>query len=277
MAYNVLIVDDSKTTRTIIAKALRHGGVPLGEVHEAADGFAALELLESTWVDIVFADLNMPNMSGVELVERMAAERLLASVPVVIVSTEGRQDRIDALTARGIAAYVRKPFSPEQLAQTAESLLSDEVPVVSPAVLEEAFFQAVEGFAMLVAEPLVATPPAPATSVIARMGFNGPGGSGEVCIAMSEAGSVLIAETAMGESDASAGRDALRELLNVVCGHMVDTVCGGPFVLTTPQTQVVDGPSAWDELAAWQPCLAFDLEGVHTLVAVSVAARKRAS
>jgi two-component system chemotaxis response regulator CheY len=61
----------------------------------------------------VFADLNMPGMGGAELVDKMAGDDLLVSIPVVIVSADQNQQTIDQLKSRGIRAYLKKPFRPE--------------------------------------------------------------------------------------------------------------------------------------------------------------------
>lgn len=273
MAFNVLIVDDSHTTRAIIAKALRHGGVPLGEVFEAADGTEALALLEDSWVDIVFADLNMPNMSGVELVERMAAVDLLSSIPVVIVSTEGRQDRIDALMQRGIATYVRKPFSPEELAHAALGLLEGPIASIRADDLTDAFFQAIEGFAMLVAEPLDEIPPPPEQAVIARMAFRGPGGLGQVVVAVPEGACARVAEAAMGEEHVADGCDALMELLNVTCGRLVDSIEGAPYTLEGPSSANEKGDSAWREVQGLDVSLGFDVEGMPLVLGAAISGR----
>jgi two-component system, chemotaxis family, chemotaxis protein CheY len=66
-------------------------------------------------VDIVFTDINMPQMSGLELVEQMSKDGLMQNVPVVIVSTERSKARIDELRRQGIKAYIKKPFKPEDL------------------------------------------------------------------------------------------------------------------------------------------------------------------
>ncbi len=55
----------------------------------------------------------MPVMDGVEMVTRLREDGLLKTIPVIIVSTEGSQTRIEALKAMGITAYVRKPFTTE--------------------------------------------------------------------------------------------------------------------------------------------------------------------
>ncbi|HPN64678.1 MAG TPA: response regulator [Candidatus Goldiibacteriota bacterium] len=124
MAYNFLIVDDSITTRTIIKKILQLSSIEIGELHEAADGEEALEVLQNKWIDLVFADINMPRMNGVEMVQRMREDGMLKSIPVVIVSSEGSETRIEEMMAKGIKAYLRKPFTPENIKELAESILN---------------------------------------------------------------------------------------------------------------------------------------------------------
>jgi two-component system chemotaxis response regulator CheY len=125
MAYNILIVDDSATVRAVLSRIVRLCGLDLGVLHEAANGKEALEVLEEHWVDLVLADINMPVMNGLELVERMQADGLLETIPVVIVSTEGSQTRVKDLRARGVRGYVRKPFTPEHLRLVVERILRE--------------------------------------------------------------------------------------------------------------------------------------------------------
>ena len=113
MALNILVVDDSDTVRAIIGKTLRLAEIPISEFHEAANGQEALDILKEHWVDLVFSDINMPVMNGVEMIERMSEDDLLRSVPVVMVSTEGSATRIEQLMSKGVRAYIRKPFTPE--------------------------------------------------------------------------------------------------------------------------------------------------------------------
>ena len=115
MAFNILIVDDSRTIRSVIKKTLQIAEVPCGELYEAENGQEALEVMQAHWVDLVFADINMPVMNGVEMIEQMAAHDMLRDMPVIIVSTEGSKTRIDDLFAKGVKAYLRKPITPEQL------------------------------------------------------------------------------------------------------------------------------------------------------------------
>ena len=126
MAYNILLVDDSATMRGIISKTLRIAGIPVGELWEAQNGQEALEILKNKWIDLVFADINMPVMNGMEMIERMEADGLLSTIPVIVVSTEGSSTRIAQLSSKGIRAYLRKPFTPEALKKVVCEVLEDK-------------------------------------------------------------------------------------------------------------------------------------------------------
>ncbi len=121
MSVRILAVDDSAIVRAMVRKAIGMSGLDVGAFHEAGNGREALELLATTPVDVVFADINMPEMSGLELVERMAADAALAAVPVVVVSSERNEARIEELRARGVR-YLKKPFRPEDFREVVLAL-----------------------------------------------------------------------------------------------------------------------------------------------------------
>ncbi len=123
MGYNVLIVDDSPIIRKMVAKTLKISDLDINEYHFAENGRQALMLLDDNWIDIVFADINMPEMNGMEMVEKMVEKELLSTIPVVIISTERSRERIQALKAMGISAYLHKPFVPEDFARVVRGLL----------------------------------------------------------------------------------------------------------------------------------------------------------
>ena len=126
MGYNVLIVDDSLIIRKMIAKTLRISDLDISEFFYAENGRQALEQLKENRVDIVFADLNMPEMNGIEMIEEMRKENLLSTIPVVVISTERSRKRIEALKAMGVKSYLCKPFIPEQFTQVVKDLLHPE-------------------------------------------------------------------------------------------------------------------------------------------------------
>lgn len=123
MSYQVLVVDDSKTIRSMVKKSIAMSGLPVGEIFEAGTGREALAVLGQHWIDIVFADVHMPDMNGIELVEAMSRDTVLGKVPVVIVSSDRNQSHISRLEALGIRAYVKKPFRPESFREVVKCLL----------------------------------------------------------------------------------------------------------------------------------------------------------
>ena len=123
--YNILIVDDSRTIRAVIKKTLDIADVPVGELFEAENGQIALDLMKEHWIDLVFADINMPVMTGIEMVEKMAENNILEKLPVIIISTEGSKTRIEELYKKGVKAYLRKPITPEALTDVVKEVMGD--------------------------------------------------------------------------------------------------------------------------------------------------------
>src|SRR6056297_4026994 len=117
MSFNVLIVDDSIIIRKMVAKTLSISDLDIGEYYFAANGKQALEYLEDQWIDIVFADINMPVMNGMEMLDEMANRDILSTIPVVIISTERSEPRMKELKEKGIQAYLQKPFMPERFTE----------------------------------------------------------------------------------------------------------------------------------------------------------------
>lgn len=123
MSYRILIVDDSSVVRSMVKKAIAMAGLEIGEVLEAGNGREALEALQSHWVDIVFTDLHMPEMTGIELVQAMARSGVLATTPVVVVSSDPSESRVEELRRLGVRAYLKKPFRPEGFRAIVEEVL----------------------------------------------------------------------------------------------------------------------------------------------------------
>ncbi|MHB9030086.1 MAG: response regulator [Candidatus Latescibacterota bacterium] len=118
MTFRVLIVDDSDVMRSILRRVLSLSGIGIGEVLEAPDGDAALKIMAKNRVDIVMTDIIMPVMTGREMIARMKASKELADIPVIVVSTEGRNEMIEGIMEAGAAGYITKPFRPEDVAKT---------------------------------------------------------------------------------------------------------------------------------------------------------------
>jgi two-component system chemotaxis response regulator CheY len=116
MGLNILIVDDSALTRKAIRRIIGMLDLEVEEVFEAADGLEAIELMNGPHkIDFILADLNMPKMSGIEMIYAMRGNEATKSIPVAIVSTESNTTRIEKLLADGVTDYLHKPFTPEQI------------------------------------------------------------------------------------------------------------------------------------------------------------------
>jgi len=123
MSLHVLAVDDSSTVRAIIAKALRLSGVDVARFGEASRGDQALQMLRQEGFDLVFCDLNMPGMSGYDLIEALQRDGLLETVAVIVVSSIGTPAAIEELKSKGVRGYLRKPVRPEQLRQVVTTVM----------------------------------------------------------------------------------------------------------------------------------------------------------
>ena len=114
MSLSVLVIDDSAVMRSMIIRTLGMTGVPVAEIHQAADGAEGLEQLSQNWIDLALVDINMPVMNGEEFIERVRAEPETRDLSVVVVSTEASETRIVRLRQGG-SGFVHKPFRPETL------------------------------------------------------------------------------------------------------------------------------------------------------------------
>jgi two-component system chemotaxis response regulator CheY len=120
---NVLIVDDSSVMRKIVERCLRQAGMPIATVHEASDGYEALSIVQKKPVDLILCDINMPTMDGLEFLQTLRSAEKAKSIPVVMITTEGSEDRVYEALSSGARGYIRKPFTPEQLKQQVAPLL----------------------------------------------------------------------------------------------------------------------------------------------------------
>ena len=114
MSVNILIVDDSRSMRSVIRKTVAAAGISVGEFFEAVNGLEALDVLSNSWVDIVILDYNMPGMDGMELLDKLQDDDFFKTIPVLVTSVEGSKKRVQSFLEHGAAAYIKKPFTPEE-------------------------------------------------------------------------------------------------------------------------------------------------------------------
>lgn len=120
MGKTVLIVDDSASLRQVVSMALKGGGY---EVIEACDGKDALTKLSGQKIHLVISDVNMPNMDGITFVREMKKNAAYKFTPVIMLTTEGSEEKKKAGQEAGAKAWVVKPFQPAQMLAAVSKLL----------------------------------------------------------------------------------------------------------------------------------------------------------
>lgn len=123
MALNILIVDDSKLVPAVIKQTLEMVQIETDSCYQAKNGQEGLEILRNHKIDLVFSDIHMPIMDGVEMIDTMRKDETLKDIPVIVVSSEGSQQRIDYLKNIGIKSFIQKPFTPESISEAIETVM----------------------------------------------------------------------------------------------------------------------------------------------------------
>ena len=124
MGINVLIVDDSSVMRKILGRSLRQAKTSgIDEIVEANDGAEALEKLGGDSVHLIFSDINMPNVNGLDVLRRLK-ETPHKDLPVIMVTTEGGEKTVMEAISLGAKGFIRKPFTTAQM----ESAISKVIP-----------------------------------------------------------------------------------------------------------------------------------------------------
>lgn len=117
----ILVVDDSKVMREMIVACLR--GEPGLRFTHAASGLEAIERLSLTGFDLVFLDLNMPDIGGFEVLEFVRAQDVMRHVPIIVVTTRGDESSRERALASGATRFMTKPFEPAEILAELRSLL----------------------------------------------------------------------------------------------------------------------------------------------------------
>ncbi len=103
-----LVVDDSFIIRKVVSDALKEENF---EVATAEDGQEALKVARGKIFDVIITDLNMPNMDGFELIENLRATEEFKLTPILVLSTEGREDKKEKGRRLGATDWLVKPFN----------------------------------------------------------------------------------------------------------------------------------------------------------------------
>lgn len=116
-----LIVDDFSTMRRIVRGLLKEIGYNNAE--EAEDGAIALNMLKAGKFDFVVSDINMPNMTGFDLLSAIKKDDTLKHLPVLMVTAEARKEDIVRAAQDGAAGYIVKPFTKATLEEKVQKIM----------------------------------------------------------------------------------------------------------------------------------------------------------
>jgi two-component system chemotaxis response regulator CheY len=277
MPHRVLVVDDSDVTRAMIVKTLDLARIPVSECLQASNGKEALELLEDNWVDIVFADLNMPVMGGREMLRLMRTTPEFADIPVIVISSEHCDP--SSLPLSWASGYVRKPFTPEAIRDAVEGLTAGKDAQWSADWLLERFDYVLQTVTFMLAAriPDGQPPVVPDRAICAEMAFVA-GAPGKIWLGVSPALAEEMAKSALGVDDLEDGSrqaaDVVGEILNMTAGLVTDALArGAPVQLFPPELTERDA-AGWQALLL-QPIAATCLvENEPLLVALSTPAEQ---
>ena len=277
MDWNILVVDDSETVRSMVAKTLELAAVPMKQCFEAANGEEALGILSREKIDLALVDINMPVMDGNEMLHRMHSNPALKDVPVVLLTSEGRSKRVEELQSHGGYEYLRKPVTPEKIREVVTRLVGPRQPVESLAQLGEIACGVIQKLALVICDLVQKSelPPVEGPIWQARMRFEGLR-KGELSLSVPEPICDVFAGNVMGIEPETEGahrlaQDALGEVVSVTCGHLLTALVGeGPsFKLYGPEFQALTA-SDWDELLEKDGTLGCFVEDYPALLSISV-------
>jgi len=113
LSKRVLVVDDSATVRQMVGTTLGQAGYEIVEAVDGADGLSKLS--DDHDISMVICDINMPRMSGLEMMEQIAQSKTIRKVPVVMLTTEGQPALIQRARQAGAKGWIVKPFKPDLL------------------------------------------------------------------------------------------------------------------------------------------------------------------
>jgi len=118
----ILIVDDAPMIRRIIKNILKEMGY--NNLEEAEDGQVALQKLRSQKFDFVITDWNMPNLTGIELVQEIRKDPALKHIPILMVTAEAKKENVILALKTGVNNYISKPFTPDKIKEKMMAIFS---------------------------------------------------------------------------------------------------------------------------------------------------------
>ena len=120
MGKTILVVDDASMIRNLASKTAESSGY---SVITAVDGLDGIEKLKNNNIDLIFSDINMPQMGGLEMIEQIRKDSNNEFLPVVMLTTEKKEELKQKGKDLGVKAWLVKPFNKHKFLMALEKLL----------------------------------------------------------------------------------------------------------------------------------------------------------
>ncbi|MBF0555026.1 MAG: response regulator [Nitrospirae bacterium] len=120
----IMIVDDSASVRQLVGLTLANAGYEVLEAVDGSDALDRLDKLKDTKVDLMFVDVNMPNMNGLEFIKQARQLHAYRFIPIIMLTTEAHVSKRHEGKLAGATGWIIKPFKPEQLLNLLNRFLS---------------------------------------------------------------------------------------------------------------------------------------------------------
>ena len=157
MKLRILVVDDAAFVRDLVKKAVRDT-YPGCELHEAVDGRKAITLLNQREINLVLCDWEMPEVSGIEVLQWMRADERYKKVPFMMITSRGERDHVMKAVEAGVSDYIGKPFTRESFVAKLSRVVLKNLGV-KPGEGQPAGMPAAQSADVLMAKPAAAASP----------------------------------------------------------------------------------------------------------------------
>ena len=121
MSKQILVVDDSKTVRNLVAFILKSEGFKVTTAEDGLDGLEKLYSMQK--IDLIMSDVNMPRMDGFTFIRTVREQSAYRDVPIIVLSTEGQEKDIQTGMSLGANLYMVKPAQPDMMVRNVKMLL----------------------------------------------------------------------------------------------------------------------------------------------------------
>jgi len=125
MSVNVLIVDDSHTTRVIMRKILSITDIEWEGIFEAENGEMGLEVLYRNKIHLVLLDIKMPIMDGMQMAKEMKNNLKFSDIPIILITSDATQHQHEEAERLGILNFIAKPFDHADIKQVIQNSVED--------------------------------------------------------------------------------------------------------------------------------------------------------